>query len=626
MKFHFKHVATAALAVAMSLSLNVSAFAAVGDPVENGNLTVTGDQLAGKEVTAIQMFTARATEGTSTPGQSYVFDSYVLEDEWVPFFATEDMQRELKNADGKLVLPTKPTASGNDNYPEELAAYNAAYSDAAVVYLQWLETQSDKALVPNFAEAAQDWAVSTQNAGSLTDLTETATATQVDDTTTGSATFRGLTAGYYLVFPEMGGTGNANVSVGINPEGSRGTDAMLINIPTNTTWNIKSTYPTVEKKVDTDGDGAESNPAADNGSAQVGDVVTFTLTSAVPDTSDYKTYVFQFTDKLPKGLTLVNADEDVLDQVTSFAKTDVTLTIAEKNVKTAKFEASAVILTEGNLSEFEEQGVTMKDVGKTLMTVKIADLTETDLLEGDPAAAATGDKIVLTYKAMINENAVTTDSVTNEASVQYSNDPNGAGLGTSTPDETDVYTYKIKVNKWADDAGGQIGNLAGAQFVLSTSATLTNGESDISVIKLINTDSSTGNAYRVAKPGEKSAVTSFTTTDSGDITISGLEGSTEPGTTYYLHEIKAPAGYNKLKAPVKIVITIDNEETGKATITVDGEKATGDDGTTVNVENKKGIELPETGSIGTIGLTVAGVAVVLAGVMLPRKKKNKEQE
>ena len=32
--------------------------------------------------------------------------------------------------------------------------------------------------------------------------------------------------------------------------------------------------------------------------------------------------------------------------------------------------------------------------------------------------------------------------------------------------------------------------------------------------------------------------------------------------------------------------------------------------------------LPETGGIGTIGLTVAGVAVVLLGIFLPRRKKN----
>lgn len=567
----FKRAATFCMAAAMALSLSVTAFAA-----GNGGdrtLTVTGVTLDNKKVYAVQMFDARVKETTG----NYTFDSYVLADEdWLTFFKD--------STDAGVNLQDKDSDGDVD-------------TDDASAYVESLQGQN----LADFANKAQAWVRS--HSSNFTVLEVTAS--------NDSATFAELKAGYYLVYPEGGSTG----------DGSRGTDAMLVNVPLNNNaeWSIKSVFPTVEKKVDT------GSGNADNGSAQVGDVVTFTLTSTVPDMSDYETYVFQFTDKLPEGLTLVDADEDVLDRVTDFANKDVTLTIDGKSVKAANFEASAVILTEDNLSEFEEQGVTGDDVGKTLMTVKITNLAAADLLEGDPEAAATGDQIVLTYMAMINENAVTTDPVTNEASVQYSNDPNGAGLGTSTPDETDVYTYEIKVNKWANDAGGQTGNLANAKFVLSTSETLTSGESDPSVIKLINTDNGTGNAYRVAKPGEDGAATSFITTATGDITISGLEGSTDPGTTYYLHEIEASASYNKLKDPVAIVIKITDLSTGTATITVNGSSATGS-GTTVNVENKKGIELPETGSIGTIGLTVAGVAVVLAGVMLPRKKKNKEQE
>lgn len=546
----FKRAATFCMAAAMALSLSVTAFAA-----GNGGdrtLTVTGDTLDNKKVYAVQMFDARV-EGT---GDNYTFDSYVLADEdWLTFFTdSTDAGVNLQDQDSDGDVDT----------------------DDARAYVEALNGQN----LADFANKAQAWVRS--HSGSFTVLEVTAASDR--------ATFTELKAGYYLVYPEGGSTGND----------SRGTDAMLVNVPrdNNAEWNIKSVFPTVDKKVDTDNEGG--GQAADNGSAQVGDVVTFTLTSAVPDMSDYDTFYFAFNDTLSNGLKVVNnAGQDVEDG-TGITLDSLTVTIGGKSVT---------------------NGYTV-NLSSNSLKIEFTDLKTATIQEG---SITTGAAIVVTYKAMITEAATTTNPANNEVEVEYSNDPSNTTHGTSTPDETDVYTYEIKVNKWATDAGGKEGNLAGAKFVLSTSATLTNGESDTSVIKLINTDSGTGNAYRVAKPDEAGAVTSFTTTASGDITISGLEGSTEPGTTYYLHEIEAPAGYNKLKDPIEIKITVTNPEEGTANITVNDAPATGS-GTTVDVENKKGIELPETGSIGTIGLTVAGVAVVLAGVMLPRKKKNKEQE
>lgn len=550
----FKRAATFCMAAAMALSLSVTAFAA-----GNGGdrtLTVTGDTLDNKKVFAVQMFDARV-EGT---GDNYTFDSYVLADEdWLTFFTTD-------------------TGSGGVGLTDQDSDGDVDTDDARA-YVESLQDQN----LADFANKAQAWVRS--HSSNFTVLEVTAS--------NDSATFAELKAGYYLVYPEGGSTGND----------SRGTDAMLVNVPrdNNAEWHIKSVFPTVDKKVDTDNDGQN---AADNGSAQVGDVVTFTLTSAVPDMSNYSTFYFAFNDTLSNGLKVVNnAGEDVADG-SNITLDSLTVTIGGKSVT---------------------NGYTV-NLSSNSLKIEFTDLKTATIQDG---TITTGAAIVVTYKAMITEAATTTNPANNEVKVEYSNDPSNTTHGTSTPDETDVYTYEIKVNKWATDAGGQTGNLAGAKFILSTSATAPTADeiaadyvSYTGIIKLIGF----GNAYRVAKPGEEGAVTSFTTTATGDITISGLEGSTDPGTTYYLHEIEAPAGYNKLKDPVAIVIKITDLSTGTATITVNGNTATGDGNTTVDVENKKGIELPETGSIGTIGLTVAGVAVVLAGVMLPRKKKNKEQE
>lgn len=598
-----KRAAALCMAAAMAMSLSVTAFAAKGDVVPTGTLTVTGDQLAGKNVTAIRMFTARATEGTATPGGSHVFDSYELENAWLAFFKDDSGDGIGKEALDAVEGIDFATSAPTD---EE-------YKAAAVAYVQSL-TAGETGDIAEFAEKAQDWAVATDHKDSFTLLTTTRTASKVGETTTGSATFNSLTTGYYLVFPEGGGTGNSN----------RATDAMLINIPTNkadTTWNIKSTYPTVVKQVNT------GSGNADNGSAQVGEVVTFTLTSAVPDMSDFTTYVFQFTDKLPEGLTLVHKnDNTAITQNTDFTVDDITLTI---NGNTVKAGNVTVNLAAGSDT----------DADKKILTVKINNLKAEDLLESGNVAA--GQQIVLTYKAMINENAVTTDPVTNEASVQYSNDPNGTGLGTSTPDESTVYTYEIDVHKWSTENGGDTSYLKDAVFALSKESNLgtlsiseaedgkvvdDNGASvESNLIGLTGSD----NAYKI---DPESTEYTFVTTSSGAIKIQGLEAG-----TYYLYEVTAPASYNKLKEPVKIEIVVapveGNDGTNNASfenpvyiVTVNGNTTTGTpDDSVIKVENKKGIVLPETGSIGTIGLTVAGVAIVLVGVFAPRKKKENQE-
>lgn len=554
MKVNFKRVATAALAVAMSLSLSVPAFAAGngGDKT----LTVSGNTLDNKKVYAVQMFDARVTEGANN-----TFDNYemVNSEKWMEFFKT--------GADQGGVGLTDQDKDGDTD------------ADDARAYLEKLTSES--AEVKAFADKAQAWVRNHSD-----DFTVIASDTE-SEPVADQETFTGLKPGYYLVYPEGGSTGTD----------SRGTDAMLVNVPrdNDAVLNIKSTFPTVDKKVDTNETvGDTHDDATDNGSAQVGDTVTFTLKSKVPDMSDYTTFYFGFTDTLTRGLKIVdNAGKDVTDG-DNLTINGLTVTIGGETVNgyTVSLHSNVLKVEFTNLKNVE-QANQPEDIGKD---------------------------IVVTYKAMITEAAVVGTPALNTVKVEYSNDPTTGTKGESTPDESKVYTYDIDVNKWASDAGGKTGSLAGAKFVLSTSESLTNGESDASVIKLINTDSGTGNAYRVAKPGEASAMTSFTTTDSGDIKISGLKAG-----TYYLHEIEAPDGYNKLKKPVKIEIVVAGEDYEHATIEVDDKAATGDYGNIIDVENKKGIELPETGSIGTIGLTALGVVVVVAGLFaFPRKKKTRQ--
>lgn len=554
---HFKRAAAMLLAVVLSLCLAVTAFAADTEQ-KTGSLTVTGSGMwnpsesKGKEVTAIRMFTARVTgDATADPAQKNEFDSYVLEDAWKGFFTDDSRFSAVKTAGD--ITDDAVTA---DNITKE------ALSDAAVAYVKSLKNDetTNVGTLATFAHDAQKWVRA--HADGFNELIKNANAQQVsgdDDKTMGTANFDSLTAGYYLVFPEGGSTG----------KNSRGTDAILVNVPRdggNTAVKIKSTFPTVDKQV--------SNNKADykdNTTAQVGDTVTFKLTAKVPDMTDYTTYKFVFHDTLSNGL--------------AYDAGTVKVTIGGTEVT-----------KEGNYTVTEPTGESKE------LTVTFADLTKvTD--------ATAGKDIVVTYTAKITKDAVTTKPATNKAYLEYSNDPSGKGTGTSNPDESKVYTYDIKIDKFYKENSAEK-PLANATFKLTTDA------EGNSVVKLVQeTDA---NTYHVQGDGEAGSVDTVTTDATGKITIKGLKDG-----TYYLHETIAPTGYNKLKKPIKIDITVTGEAYTTPTYKVD--EVDQNTSNIIKVENVKGVMLPETGSVGTIGLTALGVAVVLLGVFAPRKKKKENQ-
>ena len=147
--------------------------------------------------------------------------------------------------------------------------------------------------------------------------------------------------------------------------------------------------------------------------------------------------------------------------------------------------------------------------------------------------------------------------------------------------------------------------LAGAIFTLSKTA---DGANPIKLVSDGN-DATAGDIYRVAKTGDANTVTEVTTPDSGKFTIKGLDAD-----TYYLTETKQPDGYNKLSAPIKVVIA----ENGNITVGEDRETVV----ERVKVENKTGSLLPSTGGSGTTMIYILGAILVLgSSVVLITKKR-----
>lgn len=210
------------------------------------------------------------------------------------------------------------------------------------------------------------------------------------------------------------------------------------------------------------------------------------------------------------------------------------------------------------------------------------------------------DTIIVTYSATLNNKAVigkNENTNTNKTLLSYGDSQKTTEVTTNTKTfEMNVFKYtENKTDKTKKDG------LADAVFTLKK-----DGETNTINFVKEKTDETNGDVYRVAKTGDAN----ITTNKSGKFTIKGLSAG-----TYKLEETKQPAGYNKLKNPVTVVIDNDGN------VKVDGANAD-----PVEVENKSGTVLPSTGGTGTTMIYLIGGALVLgSGVVLATKRRVKNK-
>lgn len=202
--------------------------------------------------------------------------------------------------------------------------------------------------------------------------------------------------------------------------------------------------------------------------------------------------------------------------------------------------------------------------------------------------------IAISYKAILTNAAVVGGAGNaNETYLKY-------GVSSeSTPSTTTTYTFGIPVFKYTETNTA----LAGAKFKLYTDAQC----KDENVVKVI----ANGKDYVVGETDDNNNVM---TSGTEVFNINGLKAG-----IYYLKEIEAPKGYNKLANPIKI--TISQNDAKNQVVTVGDDTNPVDE---VGVENKTGTVLPSTGGAGTTMIYLIGGALVLgSGVVLVTKRRVK---
>lgn len=499
-------------------------------------------KLVAAMLTAIMMMTMTVT-AYAAEGHSLTVN--VKTGEGIPQQTLKDQTINLY----KLFDVTTSTSGETTNYAYTVNKASG-YKEALVSVLQALgKTVDQNSTDEKFVEAVngigtkdstevQNFANKFTTYALKNSLGATATSGKITEENKTSYNFTGLDAGYYLVYV----TGGKEIQSSL----------VTVDKDTNTV-NLKTEAPSITKTADKD-------------TVSIGQVVKYTVTGYIPDTTGYEQYVYKIHDTLSTGLDFVNGEQGT------------TVTGNAVNVKVA----------------FTETGITDGGTAPTEATLDTANNKKMNLdLSAWVRANQTnkGKEFTVTYYAKVNANAVVTEK--NNATLEYGNNP--GETTTTTPSEAKTPTYPLDILK---KKSGSEEKLAGAKFSLYTSAEdAKNGKNAIKV--------SGNDGNYVVNPA--STTTEFESVK--DITGTGynlrVNGLAEG--TYYLVETKAPDGFNKLTAPVVIKITKSTDtDVNKWTISKDGKD---ESDKIIDIENSTGSLLPSTGGTGVI--VFAGVAILL---------------
>lgn len=456
----------------------------------------------------------------------------------------------------KLFDVTTSTSGETTNYAYTVNKASG-YKEALVSVLQALgKTVDQNSTDEKFVEAVngigtkdstevQNFANKFTTHALQSSLAATATSGKINESET-SYTFKNLDKGYYLVYV----TGGKEIQSSL----------VTVDKDTNAV-NLKTEAPSITKK-------------ADKTTVEIGQVVKYTVTGSIPDTTGYDSYVYKIHDTLSNGLDFVNGEQGT------------TVTGNAVNVKVAFTETG---ITDGGTAPTE---ATLDTANKRIMNLDLSEWVRANQENNK------GKEFTVTYYAKVNKDAVV--DTKNRATLQYGNNP--GDTTTTTPSEAKTPTYPLDINKIKKGSNPEE-QLADAHFTLYRSDD--QGKINKNDVVKVSAVAGKDGCYVVdpSSPTTEMVTIAKNIDEKGcNLHINGLaEG------TYYLVETKAPDGFNKLTAPVVIKITKSTDtDVNNWTISKDG---TDETDKIIDIENSTGSLLPSTGGTGVI--VFAGVAILL---------------
>lgn len=380
----------------------------------------------------------------------------------------------------------------------------------------------------------------------------------------------------------------------------------ILQVVDDVTVTAKTDKPAIALKVKENNDATYHDTWNDAADYNITNAVPYRIVSIVPDMTYFDTYYYQITDTISSGSTY------------DAGSAKVYYVPSGSNMYTV--ETATAVGAGGTLLT---SGYTVNSTG-TGFTVTFDDLSATTNV---PPLG--GGYIVVEYTATLGSSAVVGNPGNpSEVYLTYSNNPNnadGTGTGVTPKDEVVVYTFTLPMNKVNNATPANA--LAGATFAIFTSESdATTAATDPLTAANFNnalkfSSGSTGSYTRAT-----SGVYTLSDNGSGAYSVSGLDQG-----TYYLVEIAAPAGYNRVATPVTVVIASSYNAGSLGSAYVNGHipdvtndqliGATVNGGTQLTVVNQAGVTLPETGGAGTKAFVVGGLALILLALILVVARK-----